>query len=165
MIEINPNDATARERYGIALLLSGKRDEALHELIRARDSDPLSTIIHTRLGFALYSLRRFDEAIRSFQESLKVFPDYYGLHESLGLALLKSSSYEDGIAKLQKAVDLSGNTDTPTPPTKMSARRSDCFCKGFEPTVRRKYASVVLAPLFLLLLQISFRSGALEMKL
>ena len=63
-IELNPNYATAHHWLGTDLLAPIKRfDEAIAELKRAEELDPLSPIIGTNLGDTLVFARRYDEAI------------------------------------------------------------------------------------------------------
>src|SRR5215472_12944358 len=54
----NPNYVTARHWYGEFLGLIGKYDPGLEELERARQLDPLSTIISTDVCKVLYHARR-----------------------------------------------------------------------------------------------------------
>jgi serine/threonine protein kinase len=49
-IELNPNYATAHHRYGIALVHAGRLDEAINEVKRALELDPLSLPINRALG-------------------------------------------------------------------------------------------------------------------
>ena len=79
-IEINPNYATAHHWYGFHLLMEGRFDEALEQLLRARELDPLSPSIIQALGWCYYHMRRFDDSIASYQSMLDAVPDFsYGL--------------------------------------------------------------------------------------
>ncbi|MCA1638214.1 MAG: protein kinase [Acidobacteria bacterium] len=50
-IELNPNDATTRQWHSGNLLVLGRNDEAIAEMKRAQELDPLSLIISAELGF------------------------------------------------------------------------------------------------------------------
>jgi tetratricopeptide (TPR) repeat protein len=76
-IELNPNYSTAHHWYGEAFLAAtGRFDEALAEMKRATELDPLSPIISTDLGVTLYLARRYDQAIQQLARTLELHPDY-----------------------------------------------------------------------------------------
>ena len=52
-IEINPNYATGHHWYGFHLPMAGRFDEAISEMLRARELDPLSPSIMQGLGWAI----------------------------------------------------------------------------------------------------------------
>jgi serine/threonine protein kinase/tetratricopeptide (TPR) repeat protein len=79
-VGINPNYATGHNWYGFHLLMTGRFDEAIKEMLRARELDPLSPSIMQSLGWSYYQARRFDEAITTFQNMLDTAPNLaYGL--------------------------------------------------------------------------------------
>jgi TolB-like protein/DNA-binding winged helix-turn-helix (wHTH) protein/Tfp pilus assembly protein PilF len=76
-IQLNPNYSTAHHWYGEAFLaMAGRFEEALMEMKRATELDPLSPIISTDVGTTLYLARRYDEAIDQLTRTLEVYPDY-----------------------------------------------------------------------------------------
>lgn len=68
-VEISPNYPTARQWYGEYLLAVGRSNEALSELTKAQELDPLSLIIATDIAAYYYTIREFDKSI---EQSLKV---------------------------------------------------------------------------------------------
>ena len=77
-IELNPNYATAHQWYGIDLLVAlGRFDEAISEVKRALELDPLSLIINSDLGRTYYFARRYDEAIEQLRKTLEMDPNFY----------------------------------------------------------------------------------------
>jgi tetratricopeptide (TPR) repeat protein len=62
-IELNPNYATAHHWYAEYLAAVGRFDEALTEINRAHELDPLSLILNTDVGKILYFGRNNDQAI------------------------------------------------------------------------------------------------------
>ena len=79
-INLNPNYATGHNWYGFHLTMTGHFDEAIREMLRARELDPLSPSIMQSLGWTYYQARRFDEAITTFQNMLDTSSDLaYGL--------------------------------------------------------------------------------------
>jgi tetratricopeptide (TPR) repeat protein len=63
-LELDPNDAHAHERYADNLsALGGREQEALAEINRAHQLDPMSPDISVDIGIVYIDARRFDEAI------------------------------------------------------------------------------------------------------
>ena len=110
-IELNPGYATAHHWYGIYLWQSpGRLDEALAEMKRAQELDPLSLVINTAVGQTLLLAGRNDEAIEQFRKTLDLNPNFPLAHQRLGLALAQESMYEEAIAELEKAEILPGGS-------------------------------------------------------
>jgi serine/threonine-protein kinase len=63
-LALAPDDAPTHHWYGILLGVVGRVDEAVEQLRRARQLDPLSTPIGTDLAYELYLTRRYDDALR-----------------------------------------------------------------------------------------------------
>ena len=62
-LELNPNLAVAHLRYGWALCSAGHLDEAVREIKRAQELDPLSPTNNTSLGLILGFARQFPSAL------------------------------------------------------------------------------------------------------
>ena len=107
-LDLNPGDATAHHWYAVYLVGQGRFDQALTEMRRAQDLDPLSLIVSEFAGHVLYSWRRYDEAIEQFHETLKLDPDFGIARVVLGLAYIKKSKYDEAVTVLQRARDLWG---------------------------------------------------------
>jgi TolB-like protein/DNA-binding winged helix-turn-helix (wHTH) protein/Tfp pilus assembly protein PilF len=76
-IALNPNYSTAHHWYGEAFLATtGRFDEALAEMKRAAELDPLSPIISSDVGATLFLARRYDQAISQLARTLELYPDF-----------------------------------------------------------------------------------------
>lgn len=75
-IELNPNYSTAHHWYAEYLGFQGRFDEALAEIERARQLDPLSLIIAADRGAILYFARQYDQAIEQFRAVLDIEPTF-----------------------------------------------------------------------------------------
>ena len=75
-LALNPSYATAHQWYGLFLLVIGRDEEALQEVRRAHQLDPLSIIINTSIGVVNLYLRRPDEAEKEVTKSLEMDPDF-----------------------------------------------------------------------------------------
>jgi TolB-like protein/Tfp pilus assembly protein PilF len=106
-IELDPNYATARQWYGTDVLCTEKRfDEAVDELKRAEELDPLSPIIGTNLGDVFVNARRYDEGIAQYKRVLLLDPNFGYAHQALGWAYGAKGSYPEAIAETRKAFEL-----------------------------------------------------------
>jgi len=110
-IELNPNHAGAHQWFEICLtFLEGKYGEAISELERAQELDPLNLYIKIRLGFMYIYLYDFDPAIELFQRVLKLEPKYALGHLSLGNAYWVKGMSEKAIAEVEMALRLGGRS-------------------------------------------------------
>ena len=108
-IELNPNYATAHHWYGEFLAYMGRFDEAITEILRARELDPLSLIINTDVAKVYCLARRYDDAIRQFQMTLRLDPEFAEAHALLGLVLSKQARHDEAVAELRKIRGLEDN--------------------------------------------------------
>ena len=103
-IELNPNYASARQWHGRYLADLGRFDEALAEMKRAQELDPLSLIIGSNLGVILYYSRQYDQAIHQLQRTLEMEPDFELAHWLLGNTYERKQMYQEAILEYQKAL-------------------------------------------------------------
>jgi len=83
-LELNPNDAQAHHWYGnLFLEPKGRHAEAIAELTRALELDPLSLPINTDLGFAYFLAGRYDEAYAQYRKTLDMDPSFLPAHFQL----------------------------------------------------------------------------------
>jgi TolB-like protein/Tfp pilus assembly protein PilF len=107
-IALDPNSANAHKWYGNPTLVAiGRFDEAIKEIKRAAELDPLSTIINSDLGWTLMLARRYDEAIAQLRKTLEMDPTFYYAHLNLGLTLQLNGDLSGAIAEYTKAQQLS----------------------------------------------------------
>jgi serine/threonine-protein kinase len=106
-IELNPNYATAHQWLGSEALAPMKRfDEAIAEMRRAEELDPLSPIIGTRHGDILLFARRYDEAIAQYKRTLSLNPNFAYAHQCLGWVYGLKGMYPEAIAEERHSLDL-----------------------------------------------------------
>ena len=102
-IELDPNYATAHHWYAEGYLMPmGQVDEAISEIRKAQQLDPLSPVIATDMGKELYFARKYDEAIAEFHRALEVDPSFVSAHNWISDTLLEKGNYLDAIAELEK---------------------------------------------------------------
>jgi TolB-like protein/DNA-binding winged helix-turn-helix (wHTH) protein len=111
-LELNPNDAQAHQWYGNLLLgPMGRHTEAIAELQRARDLDPLSLVIHTDLGYAYFLAGEDEPAFQEYQKVLAIDPSFVPAHFDLMMYYGQRGMQEQEIQELAEDAKLTGNTE------------------------------------------------------
>jgi len=111
-ISLNPGYATGHHWYAWHLALVHRYGEALVEMRKAQNLDPLSLVINADLAELLALAHDDDEAIQQSRKTLELDPRFGLAHNHLGQAYLQKHMTEQAIAELQKAVALSGGGAT-----------------------------------------------------
>jgi DNA-binding winged helix-turn-helix (wHTH) protein/Tfp pilus assembly protein PilF len=105
-IELNPNYAPARQWYGLSLAYCGRFDEALSQLGRAHEIDPLSPAISTDLGEVLCITGQYDRAIEQGLRAIEIQPDFIFAHNLLSRAYDQKGMYAEEVEQAAIADDL-----------------------------------------------------------
>lgn len=100
-LALNPGYATARLRYAEFLSSVGRHDEAIAQMRRALDLDPLSVVYLVNLGRFLYHARRYDEAIQVLKQALALDPGRTFARIHLAMAYEAKSMYADARREFQ----------------------------------------------------------------
>lgn len=111
-IELSPGYATAHHWYAWHLALLRRYDEAIAEMKKAQNLDPLSLIIDADLAELLVLAHSYDESIVQSRKAIEMDPNFALGHNQLAQAYLQKHMNEDAVAELQKAVQLSGGSPT-----------------------------------------------------
>ena len=103
-VMLNPNLAEARVHHAWLLGIFGTEDEAIAEMKRGIELDPLSPLYNAWLGGLYWEYGRFNEAIAQAQKSMDLEPDFPVALYVLGLAMADKGEYEGAIAAHQKGM-------------------------------------------------------------
>jgi TolB-like protein/DNA-binding winged helix-turn-helix (wHTH) protein/Tfp pilus assembly protein PilF len=110
-IQLNPNYAPAHHWYASGYLtIMGRFDDAVAELGKARELDPLSAPIRTALAKVLLLAGRYERAIPELKNILEVRPNSSVAHNLLGWAYLETGRPDEAHLELTTAAHL---VDTP----------------------------------------------------
>jgi len=101
-IALSPSYGNAHYRYAELLSNEGRHEEAIREIFRARELDPLSMVIWSNVGRILYHARRYDQAIEELHKLLKFDPDRVYAQIHLALCYEGKSMYPEAIAEFEK---------------------------------------------------------------
>jgi TolB-like protein/DNA-binding winged helix-turn-helix (wHTH) protein len=107
-IALDPNYSIAHQWYAFDLAALGLMDQAVAEVKRARQTDPLSAIINTDLAEILYFARRYDEALQQARATIEMEPNFAHAHRVLERIYSEKHMFPEAIAEGQLAVALSG---------------------------------------------------------
>ena len=111
-IELNPGYATAHHWYAWHLALLHRYDEAIAEMKKAENLDPLSLVINADLAELLVLAHSYDESIQQSRKTIEMDPNFGLAHNHLAQAYLQKQMNDEAVAELQKAVQLSGGSPT-----------------------------------------------------
>ena len=109
-IALNPNYASAHHFYSICLLTAGRQEEALAEIQRAQELDPLSLIITSVHGWIFYEERQYDQATEYFGKTLEMDSQYVPALLDLGECHLRRGDSQKALEQFQKARSVDGDT-------------------------------------------------------
>jgi eukaryotic-like serine/threonine-protein kinase len=104
-IALKPNYATAHYFYVINYLSpAGRTQEAIAEMKKALELDPLSLIVNTNLGRLYLFSGQIDAAIEQLRKVIDLEPNFRVAHQRLGDAYLAKGMYQEAIGEFQKTV-------------------------------------------------------------
>ena len=110
--ELDPNDATGHWQYAYNIaLIGGREQEALAEVNRAHQLDPLTPVISTVAGFVHVLARQYDEAIVVCKKVANENPTFALAHNCLRDAYWGKDMYPQVIEEAKAFGQLSGDRD------------------------------------------------------
>ena len=110
-LALEPGFATAHQRYALALMWAGRFEDALSEIERAQELDPLSPIIDSNECEILYNARQFQRAIECFRSTIARNPGLFQIHRGLGEAYVANGQFAQAIAEFQTSLSLGGGVN------------------------------------------------------
>jgi TolB-like protein/DNA-binding winged helix-turn-helix (wHTH) protein/Flp pilus assembly protein TadD len=113
-IELNPGYATAHHWYAWHLSLLGRNDDAIAEMKKARNLDPVSLIINADLAELLLIAHLTDESIQQSRKTIEMDANFPLAHNQLAVAYLQRNRIDEAVSELQHAVQLSTGSATCT---------------------------------------------------
>jgi TolB-like protein/DNA-binding winged helix-turn-helix (wHTH) protein/Tfp pilus assembly protein PilF len=111
-IELNPSYATAHHWYAWHLSLLGRDSEAISEMKKAKDLDPLSLIINADLAELYLIAHSDDESIQQSRRTIEMDSNFALAHNQLAQAYLQKQRFGEAVGELQKAIKISGGSPT-----------------------------------------------------
>jgi serine/threonine-protein kinase len=106
-LELNRSYPTAHHWYALLLVYTGRYDEAIAAIDRARRLDPYSLIINAVVGYVFYHARQYEDTLRACQRTLEMDPGFSFARHVLGSAYLRLGRYNEAIATAEQLAELS----------------------------------------------------------
>jgi len=106
-IELNSNLAVARYNLGLSFIRQGRLDEASAELLKARELDPLSSVIARAVAIPYYFKRDYARAFELLRQANELGPPLSATWE-IGL-YIRSGSLNEAFAEIEKAKGIRKN--------------------------------------------------------
>lgn len=100
-IDANPNSADAHRQLGEILILQGRDDEALAELLVAAWLDPKDARAHAAAGQVYARTMKYPEAIDALMRALSLDARLREARYTLGTALIRVGKVDEGKAELE----------------------------------------------------------------
>ena len=100
-IELNPDYSTAHHWYAFYLNAQGRFDEALHEIERAQQLDPLSSIINTDAGLLRIFAGKMNDAEEKLKEALRLDPRFAQAHYYLAWVYAFTGQFDKALNELK----------------------------------------------------------------
>jgi len=116
--ELSPSSAAFRYDYAWCYAMwflypLGRLDQALTEMRRALELDPLDPFYNTLLGYLLHSARQEELAVAQLQHAIQLDPTFFFSYWLFSTVLIVNRRLDEAIAAAEKANELSqGNAIT-----------------------------------------------------
>jgi serine/threonine-protein kinase len=108
-IELNPNDAEAHRTYSSYLAAMGRGEEALAEVRRSQELDPLYITTQITAGWVFYYAGQYEMAVAECKKALELDSNSAGAYDCLGSGYRAEGMLDQAIAACLQAVALSKN--------------------------------------------------------
>jgi serine/threonine-protein kinase len=100
-IELSPSLAVAHQFLGHSLLQQGRFDESLAEYSKARELDPLSSVIARNVAIPYYMKRDYARSLELLRQANELGPPFVTFSE-IG-AYIQNRSFDEALRELEKA--------------------------------------------------------------
>jgi len=111
--ELSPSSMAVRYDYAWCYALwylfpQGRVEEALAEMRRALELDPLDPFYNTLVGYLLHCMRQFEPAVKQQQHAIDLDPTFFFAHWLLAATYVNNGRFDEAIAAAERANELSG---------------------------------------------------------
>ena len=107
-LELDPFDTRTHLFYAHLLSNLGRADEALEEVVKARQREPANPMVNAIEGQVLFYAGRYGESEAVLKQAVDMEPNFWLGHLFLSKTLLKSGKFEEAIESADRAAQLSG---------------------------------------------------------
>ena len=105
-IELNPNSSEAYTYYGWFLAVMRRDEQAVEEVRRSQQADPLAVFPVASIGAVYLFTQQPDKAIEVLRHGIEMDPNYWFSYSFLGQAYVLKGEVPQAIAQYQRALEL-----------------------------------------------------------
>jgi non-specific serine/threonine protein kinase len=109
-IQMKPDHPEAHMWYGNLLFATGRFDQSIREMRKAKELEPLEPAPPTHVGWALYFARRFDESIEELCKVIESDPEFSLPYMWQSANFVTKEMWREAIDAAQKFLELSGES-------------------------------------------------------
>ena len=109
-IQLNPNYSTAHHWYALHLTSLGLFEDALTEIKRAQQLDPLSMRINQNVGYVYYNVGQYDKTIEQEMKTIELDSTFPGPHGLMGDAYFMKKQYDKALTAYEAETRLTGDS-------------------------------------------------------
>jgi eukaryotic-like serine/threonine-protein kinase len=132
-IDLNPNYPTAHQWYATYLSAMARHEEAIAEIMRAQELDPVSMTIGLDVARTFYFARQYDRAIEQSLRALEMDPSFYRIGDWIEMAYEQKGFYDKALEARLKAMAARGSR-----PETMSALKAAFAASGWKGYLRKQ---------------------------
>ena len=108
-LRLDPTSPLVRWRYAVSdLMPHGRLEEAITEIERALESDPLSLLMQGWLGVMLVLAHKWDRALDQAHLLLQLSPSTFWGHFIFGVTYREKRMFDKAVSALRAAIEVSG---------------------------------------------------------
>jgi TolB-like protein/DNA-binding winged helix-turn-helix (wHTH) protein/Tfp pilus assembly protein PilF len=147
-VELNPNGAEGHQGLGDYYATMGQLQESVLEVERARELDPLASIVNSDLCTMLFFARRYDEALAQCKANLDLDPNSVRALWSIGEVYAAKGMNSEAVSTFLQAMQLGGAPPGMIAAAKTGARDSGLkgYWKALTPFLPENVANGNLEP-------------------
>ncbi|HLQ06852.1 MAG TPA: alpha/beta fold hydrolase, partial [Nitrososphaerales archaeon] len=106
-LSLNPNYGRVCNSYGAYLACMGRLDEAVAEIGRAQELNPLALEVNNCAAVIFNCVNEFDKSVEACETMLRIDANFLPAYQDLAEAYLEKSRFDDAVEVLQKALQIS----------------------------------------------------------
>jgi TolB-like protein/Tfp pilus assembly protein PilF/predicted Ser/Thr protein kinase len=110
-LELNPNLANAHHWYGLFLSWHRRPEEAIVQLNRAIELDPLNMRYNTNLGQIYFNAKQYDLALAQLKKTVEIDPNFADFYDMRSVEYRTMGKYDLWLEDWKKNVTLNADQD------------------------------------------------------
>jgi TolB-like protein/Flp pilus assembly protein TadD len=111
-LRLNPNFGKVCNSYGALLACEGRFEEAIAEIERAKQLNPLALDVNNCAAVIYNCVNQHEKSLQTCQLMLRIDEDYFPAFQDMGETYLNKSMFTEGIEALNRALELSNGAAT-----------------------------------------------------